>query len=441
MTFSFLEDILTKAKKAGADQADILLKEQKSLSYSQRLGALEKIQRAEEKEIGLRVFKGQKQALISATLSPQTCLDSLVDQAICMVNHVPSDPYSGLEPFHSDMISGEDLNLKSSEPTEEKLIEKAQACEEATLALSGIQNSGGVTAAWSSTQTYLLNTHGFQGAYEKSFHYLGVEAIAGSDGEMEAQTAYTQAIHEEDLEDPQKVGERAGTMALRHLGARKIPSTTCPVLYSPFISGSLLSHLCQALNGDMLMRGLSFFKDALGQEIFPKAITIVDDPYKDRGLRSYPFDAEGVYGKKRFLVENGILGSWILDSRSSRALNLSSTGHGSRSVRSIPCPSPSNVWIEPGSRSPQDLMNSIEEGFFVTEFMGSSVNPTTGDYSRGARGFWIEKGQTTFPVKEVTLSGNLKEMFRTMEVASDLEFRSGIDAPTVLIPSLCIAGK
>jgi PmbA protein len=243
-----------------------------------------------------------------------------------------------------------------------------------------------------------------------------------------------------DLRDPAEVGHEAGRRAVRRLGARKVETRQVPVVYDPRIASSLLRHLVGAISGPAVARGTSFLKDKLGQRIFPAGISVIDDPHRRRGLRSKPFDAEGIANQRRALIEDGVLTTWLLDLASARQLKLKSTGHASRGTSSTPGPAPNNLWLEPGPVTAKELIGEIAAGLYVTELMGMGVNGVTGDYSRGAAGFWIENGELAYPVSEVTVAGNLKDMFRALSAASDLEFKTGIDAPTIRIDGMTVAG-
>jgi PmbA protein len=257
---------------------------------------------------------------------------------------------------------------------------------------------------------------------------------------MERDYDFASAVYAADLEDAATVGRRAGERAVKRLKPRKVASQRVPVVFDPRVARGLLGHLSGAISGPSIARGTSFLKDKLGQQIFAPGITVLDDPHRQRGLRSKPFDGEGIANRRRAIVEDGVLTTWLLDLASARQLRLKSTGHAARGTGSPPGPAPTNLWLEPGTLSPKALMAEIAQGFYVTELMGMGVNGITGDYSRGAAGYWIERGQLAYPVSEVTIAGNLKDMFLQLTAASDLEFRTGLDAPTVRIESMTVAG-
>jgi PmbA protein len=257
---------------------------------------------------------------------------------------------------------------------------------------------------------------------------------------MERDYDYSSTIHAADLEDPAAVGKRAGERAVRRLGPRKVATSKVPIVLDPRIASSMLRHLAGAITGPSIARGTSFLKDQLGKAIFAASIRVIDDPFRVRGLSSHPFDGEGLAPVRRALIEDGVLTTWLLDLRSGRQLGLASTGHARRGTSSLPSPGPTNLYFEPGALTPAALMADIGAGLYVTEMMGMGVNGVTGDYSRGAAGFWIENGQLTYPVSEITIAGNLKDMFKNLTVANDLEFKTGIDSPTLRIDGMTIAG-
>jgi PmbA protein len=326
------------------------------------------------------------------------------------------------------------------EPSAEVLIERARAAEEAALAVPGVTNSEGAEAGWGRSRVALAASNGFAGAYSGTSHGVSASVIGGEGTGMERDYDYSSAVYARDLRDPAEIGRSAGERAVKRLGARKMPTCRCPVVFDPRVARGFISALLGAISGPSIARGTSFLKDRLGERIFPEAITIVDDPHRHRGLRSKPFDAEGLPNHRRAIIDHGVLTTWLLDLRSARQLKLKSTGHAARGTSSPPGPSPTNVWIEPGPVSRLALISDIASGLYVTEMMGFGVNGVTGDYSRGAAGFWIDKGEIAFPVSEMTVAGNLKDMFLRLAAADDLEFKAGMDAPTLRIDDLTVAG-
>ncbi len=436
-----LQDVVSRARKAGADAADAVYIEGTSLSTACRLGKIEKLERSEGHDLGLRVFLGRRQAIVSSNDSSPAALDEVVARALSMARTVPEDPFCGIA--ESDQIAKEWPQLDSldaAEPAGETLIERARAAEEAALGIKGVTNSEGAETGWAKTAAALFASNGFGGTYAASSHGLAVSVIAGEGSAMERDADFTSAVYLEDLKDPETIGKSAGERAVRRLGARKMPTAECPVVFDPRVAASFLSHLLGAISGPSIARGTSFLKDSLGQRIFPEAITIIEDPHRRRGLRSRPFDAEGIANCRRAVIDKGVLTTWLLDLRSARQLQLPPTGHASRGTSSPPAPSITNLWLEPGKASPKELMADIESGFYVIELMGFGVNGVTGDYSRGAAGFWIERGEITFPVSEMTVAGNLKNIFARLVAANDLEFKTGVDAPTLRIDGLTVAG-
>jgi PmbA protein len=436
-----LQDLLARAKKAGADAADAVLFEGVSLSHARRLGRTEKLERSESRDLGLRVLVGKRQAIVSSSDRSPTMLAELVERTLAMAKAVPEDPFCGLADPVQIAHDWPQLDmLDPEEPNAEALIERARAAEEAALAVKGISNSEGAEAGWGRSRVALVASNGFAGAYAGSHHGVGVAVIGGSGQGMERDYDFASAVYAADLRDPAAVGKSAGERTVRRLGARKMATCRCPVVFDPRVARSFLSHLLGAISGPAIARGTSFLKDKLAQRIFPAAITITEDPHRRRGHRSRPFDAEGLPSRRRALIENGVLTTWLLDLRSARQLGMQSTGHAARGTASPPSPAASNIWIEPGPLGPSELMADIKEGFYVTELMGMGVNGITGDYSRGAAGLWIENGELAFPVGEMTVAGNLNDMFARIAVANDLEFRVGADSPTLRIDDLTVAG-
>ncbi|WP_420726181.1 TldD/PmbA family protein [Hwanghaeella sp. LZ110] len=437
-----IQDLVERALKAGADSADAVAGLSTSISHAQRLGKTEKLERQESQDLGLRVLIGKRQAIVSSNDWKPDGLALLVERAIAMAKTVPEDSFCGIA--DPDQIVGDTYPklemFDPVEPSAETLIARATETEDAALAVAGITNSEGAEASWGQSRIALAASNGFAGRYQGSNHSIAVSVLAGTGTAMESDYDYSSAIFGSDLTDPVEIGRSAADRALKKLGARKPPSAKVPVVFDPRVSGGLVRHLTSAINGAAIARGTSFLKDKMGQAVMSSGITIVDDPHRARGLASKPFDAEGLANKRRNLVENGVLQTWILDLRAARQLGLTSTGHASRGTSSPPSPSTTNLHLEPGTVSPTDLISDIKSGFYITSVMGMGVNMVTGDYSRGASGFWIENGQIAYPVNEVTIAGNLMDMFLAMTPADDLDFKYATNAPTIRIDGMMVAG-
>jgi PmbA protein len=437
-----LNSLIAQAQTAGADAADAILISSASLSVARRLGNPEHLERSESSDVGLRVFVGKKQAIVSSSDLSDDGLAELPDRAVAMARAVPDDPYCGLA--DPAILAGEipDLDMCDPvEPTVEKLIDWAAEAEEAALGVDGVSNSEGGQAGWSIASIALAATNGMAHMYRRSQFSISAAVVAGEGTGMERDYDYSAAVHAADLTSTSEIGLSAGKKAVRRLNPRQVETAQVPVVYDPRVSRGIAGHLASAINGTAVARGTTFLKDKLGKTIFPTAISIVDDPLRRRGLRSKPFDAEGVATQRRAIIENGKLTTWIMDLRSARQLGLDTTGHASRGPSSPPGPAPSNLFIEPGSVSPEAMIADISSGFYVTELIGMGLNMVTGDYSRGAAGFWIENGEIAFPVSEVTVAGNLNDMFANITVADDLQFKYGTDAPTIRVDGMTVAGK
>jgi PmbA protein len=437
----FLTDLIGRARRAGADAADALIVEGTSISHARRLGKLEKLERSEGQDLGLRVFVGRRQAIVSSSDRSPKAIEELVPRAVAMAKAAPEDPFCGIaEP--ADLARDlPDLDLFDPvEPTAEVLVERARAAEEAAMAVPGITNSEGAEAGWGSSRVALAASNGFTARYARSSHSVSVAVLAGTGTGMERDYDYSSVLHGSDLEKPETVGRRAAERTLKRLNPRKIETTKLPIVYDPRVSGGLLRHLSGAINGAAIARGTSFLKAKMGERLFPETVTIVDDPFRKRGLSSKPVDGEGIAPKRRAIIDKGVLTTWLLDLRSARQLGLRSTGHAARGTTSPPSPSSTNLYMEKGKTSRDALIGAIKDGLYVTEFIGMGVNNVTGDYSRGAAGFRIENGKLTYPVSEITVAGNLLEMFQRITAADDLEFRYGVDAPTLVIDAMTVAG-
>ncbi|MEQ1754964.1 MAG: TldD/PmbA family protein [Micropepsaceae bacterium] len=438
---SLLESLIAKAKRLGAEDADAVVFDSVSSNVSYRLGKLEEVERSESNDLGLRVFIGKRQAAVASTDMSSRALDQLAERAVAMAKTTPEDPFCGLAPRELLAKSFRDLDLEDKvEPSSSRLVELARNCEGAAREVKGITNSEGASAGWGRGAVALVTSGGFAGRYATTSISVSVSVIAGEGTNMERDYDFSSSRHVADLGDAQQVGRNAAAMALKRLNARRVKSQSVPVIFDPRAGNSMLGHLAGAINGVSIARGTSFLKDKMGQRLFKSGMRVVDDPHIVRGIRSKPFDGEGVANKTMNLIEDGVLQTWLLDSASARQLKLATTGHAARGTGGPPSPSTSNVYLVPGKLTPKDLMADIKQGLYVTELIGMGVNGVTGDYSRGATGFWIENGELTFPVNEITIAGNLKSMFADMTPANDLIFRYGVNAPTLRIESMTIAG-
>ena len=436
-----LQDLIRAAKAAGADAADTLFVENVSASVSYRLGKLEDVERSESSDLGLRVFVGQRVAFVSSTDFSRDGVAALPERAVAMAKLAPEDKFACLAPRDRLARSFPDLYIEDvAEPPADTLVERARAVEGAAMAVKGITNSEGGGASFGRTAIALATSEGFVGRYAATHHSIGVAVLAGEGTGMERDYESVSARHAADMDSPEAIGRRAGERTIARLGPRKAKSQAVPVIFDPRESAGLLGHLAGAISGASIARGVSFLKDRLGQQIFAPSITIVDDPHRLRGLRSKPFDGEGVANASMAIVEDGVLKTWLLDCASAKQLGLQTTGHAARGTGGPPSPSSTNFHMQPGALSPAELMADIKDGFYVTELMGMGVNGVTGDYSRGASGFWIENGKIAYPVSEVTIAGNLKDMYRALTPANDLVFRYGTNAPTCRVEGMTIAG-
>lgn len=442
-TIELLNDLVGKALKAGADAADAVDFKSIALSHAQRLGEVEKVERSESRDLGLRVFFGKKQAVASSNDPGPDALAEMVDRAIAMAKAVPDDAHCGLaDP--EQILTGDIPDLDSADPDEpstEILAERASECEAAARGVLGVTNSEGAEASWSSSEIAIASSNGFTGGYQSTGHGFWVAVLAGEGTGMERDYESTSATYANDLDAPAYVGQTAGERTVARLNPRKVKTQQVPVVFAPRVSNGLVGHLAGAVNGAAVARGTSFLKDSMGERIFPENIHIIDDPHRRRGHRSKPFDAEGLPNPAMHLIEDGILQNWVLDLATARKLGLQSNGRASRGTSSPPSPSTTNLYMTAGDISPEDLIVDITEGFYVTDLMGFGANNVTGDYSRGASGFWIESGAISYPVSEVTIAGNLKEMFLNMTPADDLRFKYGTNAPTIRIEGLTVAGS
>jgi PmbA protein len=435
------ERLVAAARRAGADAADAVAVRSMSQSVEVREGAVEESERSEGDDVGLRVFVGRRQAVVS-TNDIKADVAQLAERAVAMARVAPEDPFAGLA--DPDKLAHEipQLDLLDPDlPSVALLEERAKRAESAALAVEGVTKSGGASASAGIGGMVLVTSGGFRGAYLSSGQSVSMTAIAGEGTAMERDYDYSSTLHGADLDPPEKVGRSAGERTVERLNPRKVETKRVPVVFDRRVAGSLVSHLASAINGSAIARKTSFLKDKLGQRLFKPGIRVLDDPLRPRGLRSRPFDAEGVAAKRLAVVEDGVLQSWFLDSATARELGLVTTGHAQRGVSSAPSPGASNLHLSAGSDTPEALIADLAEGFYVTDLIGMGVNQVTGDYSRGASGFWIENGKRSYPVSEVTIAGMLTDMFLTLSPANDLEFRFGTNSPTVRLEGLTVAGR
>ena len=434
-------DLVARAKRHGASDADAIAIDRRTIDVAIRDGATERLEQAEGREVGLRVFVGQSSAIISGSKLDAQSLERMAERAVTMARAAPPDPFAGLAASEQLTKEFPDLDLVAATlPDGEKLRALATETEAAALAVPGVSKSGGADASASERHHAIIASNGFSGSYSRTVTSFSVSAIAGEGTGMERDYDYSAAVHAEDLKSAETIGRSAGMRAVRRLKPRKVESQAVPVIFDRRVAASLAGHLVAAAMGPSIARKTSFLRDKLGQQIFPSSISIIDDPFRPRGLASRPFDAEGLNGARRAIIDQGILTGWFLDLHAARQLGLTPTGNASRGLSGPPGPSPSNLHVAPGAVTPAELMRDISHGLYVTELIGSSINMVTGDYSRGASGYWIENGELTFPVSEITIAGNLKDMFKTIVPASNLEFRSSVNAPNLRVEGLTIAG-
>jgi PmbA protein len=434
--------LIEAARKAGADAADVLYAADASLGISVRLGELEDVGRSEGEEIGLRVFVGQRSATVSSSDLSAAALDALVERAVAMAREAPEDPHAGLAPeellFHGPMPDFESDD--GADPAPAELKARALATEDAARSVPGITNSEGASASAGRSVVALATSAGFCRGYTSSHYGGSASVIAGEGGAMQRDYASHSARHYADLDGPDEIGRLAGTRAVQRLKPAKLASGAMPVVFDPRVGGGLIGSLIGAMSGTSIARRTSFLLGHEEEPLFPEAITIIDDPHRVRGLRSRPFDGEGIATRRHALVEKGRLTGWLLNAASARQLGLTPNGHATRGLGGAPGVGATNVHIEPGTLTSAELIADIEQGLYVTEMIGQGVNPVTGDYSRGASGFLIEKGETTRPVAEITVAGNLLAMFRALTAANDLEHRRAVNVPTLRIEGMTVAG-
>jgi PmbA protein len=443
MDENLLQDVVAAALKAGADAAEAVSAERRALSIGVRLGELEEVEREESRDLGLRVFVGRRQATVSGSDVSAEARAKLVERAVAMAKLAPEDPYAGLadpELLARGPLPELDL-FDPTEPSPETLEARARTAEAAARAVPKVTNSDGGSAAWSASEWKMVTSAGFAGLHRASGFSLGASAIAGDENGMENGYDGRSTRWEADLPSPEAIGAEAGRRAASRLGARKIASTTAPVIFENRLAASLMGPLIGAISGPAIARGTSFLKDRLGQQIFARGIVIGDDPHRRRGLGSSPFDDEGVANHPTAIIDDGVLTTWLLNTASARQLGLKTTGHASRGLAGPPGVSPSNLTFQPGEKSQAELMRDAGTGLLVTAMFGPSLNGNTGDWSVGCAGFWFEGGEIAYPVTEITVAGNLIDIYGRITPGSDLELRGASNAPSLLVDGLAIAGR
>lgn len=435
------EDLVARGAKAGADAADALYVADRSSSVQIRLGELEQVDSSESEQMGLRLFVGQRSATVASSDFSAESLHALVERGLAMAREAPEDPYAGLAPA-ALLHRGPDSEIDSVDAgaiAPEAIRAMALEAEKAAFAVEGVTNSSGASAASSASVVALATSAGFSGAYASTGFSCSVGVIGGEGARMQRDHAWHGTRHLADLDSPQAIGRLAGERAVARLDPVRPRAGRMPILFDPRVAGSLLGHFVGAITGSSVARKSSFLQDRLGERLFREDVTIVDDPLRPRGPRSRPFDAEGVEVSRQELVSGGILNRWIADSASARQLGIRPTGHAVRSAGGPPGAGPSNLMMLPGKVSREELLASVPEAILVVELIGQGVNSVTGDYSRGAAGFLVRDGEIGPAVAEITIASNLIDMFATLELASDLELRRGIDAPTLLVPEMTVA--
>lgn len=443
MKEDMLRGVVDAAMKAGATAAEAVFAERAAVSVGMRMKALEEVEREESRELGVRVFVGARQASVSGSDMSADGRERLVERVMAMARLAAEDRFAGLAPDER-LARGPfpDLGLfDPSEPSAEALEGRARAAEDSALSVPGVTNSGGGSASWSSSAWRLVTSGGFSGAYQATASSVSAQAIAGEGAAMEQAGEGRATRWADDLPTPEAVGSEAGRRAVAALGARKIDSVTAPVIFENRLSASLLGPLIGAISGPSVARGVSFLKDRLGESVFGSDIFLIEDPHAPRGLGSSPFDDEGVENQRCEIVRGGVLTTWLLNASAARQLGLASTGHAARGLAGPPGVGVSNLAMSTGSQDRFGLMREAGAGLLVTSMFGPSLNANTGDWSVGCSGHWFEDGAIAYPVTEITVAGNLIDIYRRLVPGSDLEIRGRVNAPSILVDALSIAGK
>jgi PmbA protein len=439
------EALLAAAERAGAEAADAIAVAGDSLSIEVRGGRLEHAERAEGIDIGLRVLIGHRQACVSASDTRAETIAAMAERAVAMAREAPEDRWCGLadpaELARDWDLARLELADPAPAPAAAELERDAREAEAAALAVPGIARIDAAGAAYQATRLHLAASNGFAGGYARTMRATHAVAITGEGLGMERDWCSESRVFAADLPDPAEIGRIAGERALARAGARRPKTGAYPVLFDERIAAGLIGHMVQAINGTAIARGSSWLKDALGEAVLPAGIDLVEDPARPRVSGSRPFDAEGLPVRRRALVEDGVLQGWILDLATARQLGRESTGNATRGTSAPPSPSAGNLALTQGPESREALIGAMGTGLLVTSMMGASVNPTTGDYSRGASGFWVENGAIARPVNECTIAGNLRDVLRTIRPANDARPHLSRVVPSLLVEGLTIAGE
>ena len=446
MNKNFLEDIVKKLKDKGCDQSDVFFCESSVKSCSSRLGKIEKKEDSFTKEIGIRAIVNNRQAIVSTTNFEKKNIENILDKVYQMAKVVPKNEYCGLATtYEVKKVNNEDIDkLKLFDTKKKKMNEirdKVLELEGSALDNKKIINSEGAEISVSNDRYILKGSNGLDLEFKKSNSSFIIAVLAGNEKSMERHYDYKSKINFEELGDFKKIGKEVAKNALKKINSKKIKTCKCDVLFDKKISSSLLANLFTAASAPSIIKGSSFLKNKLGKEIFNEAINVVDNPLMIGKLRSRVIDCEGIEAKEKKLVENGKLNFFFNSLNSAKQIKQKPTGHASRSVSSLPSPSFSNLYMENGKEKRNKIIKMMKKGLIINELMGSSINYSNGDYSRGASGFWVENGEIQFPVSEITIAGNLNTMFKNLIVCNDLEFNFGLNAPSCFIENLTIGGK
>ncbi len=436
--------LVDAARKAGAEAADAIAMAGQSVIVDMRGGTLEQAERAEGTDIGLRVLLGGRQANVSASDTRPETIAALAERAVAMAREAPEDPFAGLaEPGQLAAkrdATGLELDDPAPAPAPETLMRMAQEAEAAALGVAGVSQVQSASAAWSRREMHIAATNGFSGGYARSDIGLSCVAIAGTGTGMERDHDGDSRVFVADLRGAAEIGQSAGARAVERLGARRPPTGAFPVLFDERVAGTLIGHLLAAANGAAVARGSSWLRNRLGEAVLPDTLDLREDPHRARVSGSRPFDAEGLPTLPRLIVERGVLRGYTLDLASARKLGMAPTGNAARGVSGPPSPATWNVALTEGAQSRGDLLREMGTGLLVTSLIGSTINPNTGDYSRGAAGFWVERGEIAYPVNECTIAGHLPEMLRRITPANDARKHLSRVVPSLLVEGLTLAG-